>query len=148
VTDDPTLTDPVAYALALAHPVIMLVSMGLVGFALLQGMQMRTARKRRLARGAGVRRRHLLAAKLGLALGAVGVVLGPASAVLMRGWSPLATGHGWIAIGAVAFAAAAGIIGRQLEHGRSVQRDAHGALALVAVMLGLAASLTGLEHLP
>lgn len=126
----------------------MLVALALAASALRSGLAVRGSRRRGLPRRPGDRRAHLRSAKPAVVLLLVGLPLGPASAVWLRGFEPLATLHAAAALLAAILFGAAGWLGRALEHGAAARRDAHAALALAATLAGAAALATGLVLLP
>lgn len=145
---DPTGHDPVARWLAYGHPAWMLLAIGLAFLALRKGLAMRRARHRG-ERGRGA----LLAAHVKLAQPAVllvvaGALLGPVSAVWLRGWAPLRSFHGIVALLAAALFVAAGVVGRRLRTGRSRSVDVHGWLGVVAFLVAALASVAGFVLLP
>ncbi len=126
----------------------MVVSLALAGLTLRAGLALRRARLGRAARDPLARRRHLRLAKPAVALVGVGFVLGPLSAVALRGWRVFASFHGLLALVVVALFAAAAVLGRRLEQGRSRAREAHAWLGALAVLGAALAAVAGLVLLP
>jgi hypothetical protein len=126
----------------------MMASLAVAAAALRAGLRLRRARQRGERHRPGDRRRHLRLAKTALVLLSVGFVAGPASAVWLRGWDPFSTLHAWAALLALTLFAATGWLGRQLERGALARRELHAALGLLAVLVAVAALLTGLVLLP
>jgi hypothetical protein len=145
---DPTGHDPLAFILAYLHPLWMLGSLALAAAALRAGLRLRRARRLGQKRSAAVYRRHLLLAKATLVCVTVGFGAGIASSVVLRGWSALATAHGWLAVAALASFLTTGLIGWRMEHGYGRAVEWHARLAALSVLLAAAALGTGLVLLP
>jgi Protein of unknown function (DUF4079) len=126
----------------------MLVSLALAAAALQSGLRMRRARLRAGPRRAGERQRHLRLAKTAVAMVMVGFAAGLGSAVWLRGFEPLASLHGWLALGAAALFAATAWLGHRLEHGALEWRELHARLAIAALLAAAAALGTGFVLLP
>jgi hypothetical protein len=118
------------------------------GVALRSGLAMRRSRRFRTRRAPGLRERHLAVAKPAVVMIAVGLVGGPVSSVLLRGWEPLRTFHAWIGIAAVALFVAAAVHGRGIERGESKAYDRHALLALLAMLAAGVAFVAGFVLLP
>lgn len=145
---DPTGHDPLAFYLAYLHPLWMLGSLGLAAATLRAGLRLRRARRLGQRKDAAAYRRHLALARPTLFCVAFGFAGGIASSVLLRGWDPLATGHGWLAVAALATFLATGTLGRRLERGDTRAVEWHARLAALAVLLAAAAIGTGFVLLP
>jgi hypothetical protein len=127
----------------------MLISLAIAAAALRSGLRLRTARRLRRAPPPGERPRHLRRAKTAIVLVWAGFTLGPLSAVFLRGFDPLASVHGWLALASLALFTATAVTGRKLERSGAPQlRDPHAILALSAVALAAAALGTGFVLLP
>lgn len=126
----------------------MLVSIALAGLALRAGLGLRRARLGRAARDPGARGRHLALAKPAVLLALAGFVLGPVSAVWLRDWSAFASLHGALGSLAALLFAAAAVLGRRIETGRTSARDAHGWLGALAVLGAALAAVAGFVLLP
>lgn len=149
MSGDPTHHDPLAYWLAWAHPVWMVLSLALTAAALRAGLRLRSARLRRVRRGAEAVPRHVRRAKPAVAMLGLGFVAGPLSAVFLRGWEPFGTAHAWLGTLAVALFAATAALGLRLERrGTRPAVEAHAWLALGACLAAAAALGTGFVLLP
>lgn len=128
----------------------MVATLALAALALRLGLRLRTTRRGRLRRDPRLRRDHLRAAKLSVALLLPGFALGLASAFWLRGMAPLASAHGWIASAALVLFVATAVLGRRLERGGARRElfDLHAALALAATFAAAAALFTGFVLLP
>src|SRR5262245_25302526 len=126
----------------------MLVSLTLALFALRKGLVLRRARLRRSARDPGARRAHLRLAKPAVALVLAGFVLGPISAVSLRGWDAFTSLHGFLGVIAVALFAATAWLGRRLERGQTRNQETHAWLAALAVLFASLAAFAGFSLLP
>jgi hypothetical protein len=146
--DDATESDRWLHLLAYGHPLWMLASIALAALAARTGLRMRNARRLSRPGRRGDRARHLRLAKLAVALLAIGAVGGPLSMAFLRGRAPFETAHGWIGVAAIALYAGAAWLGRSLERGTGKPRDAHAALALLALLASGLAALTGFVLLP
>jgi hypothetical protein len=116
--------------------------------ALRAGLALRRARHGRGARRPSARRAHLRLAKPAVAVLVVGLLAGPPSAVVLRGWDPLRTLHGWLGLLVAGLFAAAFVLGRWLEQGRSRSFDVHGWLGLLAVLGAALTAIAGFVLLP
>lgn len=126
----------------------MLISLGLAALALRIGLQMRRARRRRLRRPRGARRRHLRLAKPGVVMLLVGFAGGPLSMAWLRGRDPFDTAHALAGSVAVVLFSAAALVGRRLERGRSRAVELHAVLGLLAMLVAAAAAAAGFVLLP
>ncbi|HXK22738.1 MAG TPA: DUF4079 family protein [Myxococcota bacterium] len=145
---DPATQDPVARALAYAHPAWMATGLLLAAAALRAGLALRRARATRRPPPRGARRRHLRAAKPAVALLCVGFAGGIASAVWLRGMPPLRSFHAVLGVLALALFAFTARQGFRLEHGDVSVRELHARLGASALLLGLAAAIAGFVLLP
>jgi hypothetical protein len=126
----------------------MAASLLLAALALRAGLRLRRARLGRAPRAPDLRRRHLGLAKPAVVLLLLGAVGGPLSAVWLRGWDALHTFHGALGGLVAALFAAAAVLGRRLERGRSRARDTHALLGALALLFGLVAAVAGFVLLP
>jgi hypothetical protein len=138
----------VARLLAWVHPVWMLASVLLAALALRSGLALRRTRISGAPRRPEQRRRHLRLAKPALVLVLLGFGLGLVSSAWLRGWQPLASFHGLLALAVLALFGAAAALGRRLEHGRSRAFDVHALLGGLAVLLAALAAVAGFSLLP
>lgn len=126
----------------------MLAALGIGAWALRIGLRMRGARVRRQARPKAWWHQHLRLGRIALWVGLLGLVLGPLTWVLLRGEPLLSSLHGRVGLIAAALAGFTGFLGRRVARGDRKRRPAHFAAALLAMLAGLVALLTGLELLP
>jgi hypothetical protein len=128
----------------------MVATLVLAGLAARLGLRLRAGRRARRRRDPALRPRHVRLGKVAVALLVPGFALGLASAVWLRGMTPLSTAHGWIASGALVLFGAVAALGLRLERrgARPVLFDLHGALALAALLAAAAAFFTGFVLLP
>jgi polyferredoxin len=138
----------VARVLAHLHPAWMLISLALAVLTLRAGLALRRARLGRAPRDPGLRRRHLRLAKPAVVLVLAGFVGGPLSAVWLRGWEPFASFHGALGLVVATLFAAAALIGRRLERGRSRAFQLHALLGALAVLGAALAAVAGFVLLP
>ena len=143
MTDDAWLR-----ALAYGHPLWMTVAIALAALAARSGLRMRRARRLGTPRDRGDRSRHLRVAKLAVALVLVGAAGGPLSMAFLRGKAPFGTAHAFAGLLAVALYSAAAWLGHRLEHGRGRPLEAHGLVALLALLASGLAAITGFVLLP
>jgi hypothetical protein len=130
------------------HPAISAVGLVLAWVTMQRGLVLRDARVKKKPVPTGAVGRHL-----GLARPAVIVLVlssgaGLASAVFARGFKPLNTGHGWLALAATAGFIGTGLIGTGLTRDRNKRRGLHVAFSLLGLGMGFIAALTGIELLP
>jgi len=126
----------------------MLVSLVLAVLTLRAGLALRRARRGRAPRHPGLRRRHLRFAKPTVVLILAGFVGGPLSALWLRGWEPFASFHGALGLAVATLFAAAALVGRRLERGRSRAFEAHAWLGALAVLGAALAAVAGFVLLP
>jgi len=126
----------------------MLVSIVLAGLTLRAGLALRRARRGRAPRDPKLRRRHLQLAKPTVVLILAGFVGGPLSALWLRGWEPFASLHGALGLTVAMLFAAAALLGRRLERGRSRAFEAHARLGALAVLGAALAAVAGFVLLP
>jgi hypothetical protein len=126
----------------------MAAALGLAVLTLRAGLRLRRARLAGAARDPRARRRHLRLAKPAVALALAGCVLGPLSAVTLRGWQPFASFHGLLGLAVAALFLAAAVLGRRLERGRTRAFEAHAWLGALAVLGAALAAVAGFVLLP
>lgn len=126
----------------------MLIALSLTLLALRSGLEMR---RRRLSKRPGdrkLRSRHLLLAKVAVALVLLALLSGPASSYFLRDWTPLQTLHGWVGLGAALAFGSTGFLGRKLEAGSLEHRELHARFALLCALSAGLAFATGFVLLP
>ena len=131
-----------------AHPLMASATIWLITFAMVGGLTLRRWRIRRRGAPLAIRKRHALLAKVGvvgLALSAAGGLL---STVLLRHWQPMQTTHGWIAAASLTLLCLGGWLGLRIDAGESDNNKRHGMLGILALLLALAASMSGIDLLP
>lgn len=126
----------------------MVVSLVLAVLTLRAGLVLRRSRLRRSARDPRARGRHLRLAKPAVALALAGFVLGPISAVALRGWEAFASLHGVLGLIVATLFASAAVIGRRIEKGRARAFEAHAWLGALAVLVAALAAVAGFVLLP
>lgn len=126
----------------------MLVALALALLALRAGLRLRRARRRPVARDPQLRVRHLRVAKPAVVLALAGFVLGPLSAVTLRGWDAFASLHGALGLLAATLFAATALLGRRIERGRTRAFDVHAWLGGLAVLIAGLAAVAGFALLP
>lgn len=144
---DPASREVGARMLAYLHPLIMLLTMGLLALALKEGLGLRKARLGRVAADRP-RSLHTRVAKIATSLLLVGAAAGPVSAVWLRGWEALATLHAWVALTVGAVCLCAACLGLRLESGRMTNPEIHGWLGLATLFGAVGAFMTGFVLLP
>jgi len=126
----------------------MSAALALAALTLRAGLRLRRARLGRSARDPLARRRHLRLAKPAVALALAGFVLGPISAVALRGWQAFASFHGLLGLAVAALFLAAAVLGRRLDRGRTRAVEAHAWLGALAVLGAALAAVAGFVLLP
>lgn len=126
----------------------MLTSLLLAVLVLRSGLALRRSRRGLSRREPSLRMRHLRLAKPAVAMILAGFVAGPVSMALFRGEPPFGTFHAFLGLLAAALFAAAALLGRRLERGRSRAFDPHAVLAVLAVLAGAMAAIAGIVLLP
>lgn len=134
-------------AVAWLHPALMTLAIAGAAWVLGLGLRLRKARVRATARPKAWWRQHVRLAKIALAMGAGGVLLGPL-AWWLRGEPLLSSLHGRVGLVTVALATTAFLAGRRLETGRGRPVNLHAAAGIATVVAAVVALLTGLELLP
>lgn len=126
----------------------MVASLLLAAAALRAGLSLRRARAAQRPPPPGARRRHLRLARPAVALVCVGFAGGLASSIWLRGFTPLASFHGVLALIALSLFLATARQGARLERGDLRVRALHARLGAGALLLGVAAAIAGLVLLP
>lgn len=133
----------------------MLVTVALAGLALRSGLALRRGRLGVAPVQPGVpprrsdqRRRHLRLAKPAVVLALLGFALGVGSSVWLRGWEPLASFHGLVALAVAVLFTSAAVVGHRIEEGHSRAFDVHAVLGGLAVLLAAVAAVAGFSLLP
>jgi hypothetical protein len=137
-----------AFWASFIHPAVAAVGLTLAWWTLQRGLVIRDARVKKRPAPAGATQRHLALARPAVWSLVAASVLGLATAVLVRGMKPLASGHGWAAVVATAGFAGTFLIGQGLLKDRGRRRQLHVAFSLVGLGLGLIAAVLGIELLP
>jgi hypothetical protein len=144
---DPATREVGARMLAYLHPLIMLVTIGLLALALKEGLGLRKSRLRSVP-STNSRTLHTRVAKIATTLLLVGAAAGPISAVWLRGWEALATLHAWVALAVGTVCLSAACLGLRLESGRMTNPEIHGWLGLATLFGAVGAFMTGFVLLP
>lgn len=133
---------------AYLHPAMAGVTLLLCFVALRQGLKQRVQRLRRITAPEGNLKRHSKLGPWAVGLFAASAVGGLGSAILVRGWAPLATWHGKLAVLAAVMFGGVWLIGRKLLEGERRRANTHGVLGLLALFVGGVAALLGISLLP
>ena len=129
----------------------MVGSLVLVVLALRLGLKLRQQRQGRAVSSqprAPLIAAHVRLAKPAIVLFLVGFVLGPVSAVALRGWEPFSKFHGWLGLVATVLFTLAAYWGHALETRKSRQAGRHGVTAGVALLIAAAGAVAGFVLLP
>jgi hypothetical protein len=137
-----------AGAWAYLHPAMATVTLVLCFVVLRQGLAQRRQRLRKVAAPAGTLKRHAALGPWAVGLFVASAVGGLGSAVVVRGWAPLATWHGRLALGAAVTFAVVWWLGRRLLAQQKQLANTHGVLGLLALFLGGLAAMLGISLLP
>ena len=119
-----------------------------LGLTLRLGLALRRRRLSGASLGRDAVGRHVRWGRPTVALLIVGFLAGAASAFWLRGWSPIGTLHGGLAVVIALVFIAVAWLGWRLQKGRSRAATVHGGLALVGVALAALAALAGFVLLP
>lgn len=109
---------------------------------------MRDGRLKKRATAADAAVRHVGLARPVVISLAVACALGVTSAVVVRGFAPLASLHGWLGLVATLGFGGTLFIGSSLVKGRTQRRGLHLACSLLGLGTGLVCAITGIELLP
>lgn len=131
-----------------AHPAMATVALLLAFLVFRQGFHQRRLRLRRVTPPAGNLNRHLRLGPWVVGLVVLATVGGVGSAVQLRGWKPLATTHGWVALVAMAGFVSLWLLGRSLQQGRRQLAAAHGLVGLFTLFAAGLAGVLGISLLP
>ncbi|MEW5742645.1 MAG: DUF4079 family protein [Myxococcota bacterium] len=134
--------------LAYAHPALATVTLLLCFVVLRQGLAQRRQRLTKVTAPAGNLKRHSTLGPWAVGLFLASLVGGLGSAVALRGWTPLGTWHGRLALGAAALFGLVWLLGRRLLANDKRLANSHGLLGLVALFLGGIAAMLGISLLP
>jgi hypothetical protein len=126
----------------------MIASLLCAAAALRAGLALRRARAARRSPPPGARGRHLRIAKPAVAFVCIGFAGGIASAVWLRGFTPLTSLHGLLGVLALSLFLATARAGARLERGDAGARSLHARLGAGALLLAVAAAIAGLVLLP
>jgi hypothetical protein len=126
----------------------MALSLALAAVSLRAGLALRRARAAKRPPPVGARRRHLRIAKPTVALVCVGFAGGLASAVWLRGMTPLMSFHGLLGVAALTLFVATWLQGRRLERGEAQVRELHAKLGATALLVAVGAAIAGFVLLP
>jgi cytochrome bd-type quinol oxidase subunit 2 len=130
------------------HPAIAATGLVLAFISVQRGLVIRDARVKKRPTPAGAPSRHVSLARPAVIVLLVSFCLGLASAVFVRGFKPMDTTHGWLALASAVGFAGTGLIGTGLTKDKSKRRGLHVACSLLGLALGFIAALTGIELLP
>lgn len=126
----------------------MVASLVAAGLALRSGLQIRSARRARIRREAGLRPRHLRRARVAMAMLVTGAIGGPVSMWWLRGQVPFGTAHAWVGTLALTSFLATAWLGLRLRAHQHEVRERHALFALCSLLAGAAAFVTGFVLLP
>ena len=140
--------DETAFLLAHGHPLLMTVALIAAGMALRFGLTLRRQRAAKQPPSPELRRKHLRIAKPAALLMLFGLIGGPASAWLFRGWEPFGTLHAALGTAAALLFGITAWDGRALEGGDAARRQRHGWIALAAFLMAAVSAVTGFVLLP
>lgn len=142
--DDATLRR----VLAFAHPVWMVLSLGLAILTAQLGLQIRRRRGRGLPIGPELRARHMRFGRRALVFVAIGFVAGPLSMALFRDRPVFDSFHGVLGLIVAGLFAWTGWTGRALSRGDREARDLHRIAAAGALGAALLSAVAGFVLLP
>jgi hypothetical protein len=133
---------------AWGHPAFATFALAMAVFAFRDGFAQRKLRLRREPAPEGSRARHVKWAPVAVLVMVGSMFGGVASAVFIRGWSPLATFHGKLGVWSVLSFAALWWLGRRLEAGQRGEANRHGVLGVLALFAAGVTALLGISLLP
>ena len=133
---------------AYLHPAMATVTLVLCFVVLRQGLAQRRQRLRKVAPPPGTLKRHTALGPWAVGLFVASLVGGLGSAVVVRDWSPLATWHGKLALGAAVMFTTVWLLGRKLLAQEKRHANTHGVLGLLALFLAGVAAMLGISLLP
>lgn len=133
---------------AYLHPAMATVTLVVCFVVLRQGLAQRRQRLRKVAPPPGTLKRHTALGPWAVGLFLASAVGGVGSAVVVRGWAPLATWHGKLALGAAVMFATVWWLGRRLLAQEKQHANTHGVLGLLALFVAGVAAMLGISLLP
>ncbi len=131
-----------------AHPVVATVGLLLAFFVFRDGYAQRTQRVFRRQAPEGSRARHVRLGPWVVGLSVLSVVGGLGSAVVLRGWTPLATWHGRLGVLCAVLFLVLRWLGQKLVPQTNHLAARHGVLGLLTLFLAGLTGLLGLSLLP
>lgn len=135
-------------AFAYFHPIMAALGLVLAFIVLRQGLKQRDQRTKRIAAPAANLKRHVSLGPWAAGIICASAFGGVGTTVLVRGWKPLATAHGWFGLACAALFAVIWWLGRKLVAQQKHLANRHGVLGLLAMFAGVIAVLFGIELLP
>ncbi len=123
------------------HPVMATAALLLAWVVFRQGFHQRTLRLRRKPAPEGSYARHVRLGPWSSGLLIASALGGFGSAILLRGWKPLSTFHGWLGVTSAVLFGLMWWLGRRLARGDKALAGRHG---LIGVLSLFAAGLTGI----
>jgi len=134
--------------LAYLHPAMATVALLLSWVVFRQGFHQRTQRLRRVPAPPNSYARHVKLGPWNVALLIASALGGLGSAVLLRGWKPLATFHGKLGVLSAILFGLMWWLGRALAAGDKSGANRHGVLGVFSLFAAGLAGLLGISLLP
>lgn len=144
---DPAIRDITAQLLAYLHPLLMIITVGLLALVFKEGVSLRRSR---LKRGVSSKNPslHTRLAKFTTGLILVGAISGPISSVWLRGWSAFDSIHAQVTLSVLCICLLTATLGLLLERHQFQRPDIHGWLGLITLLGAITAFVTGFALLP
>lgn len=133
---------------AYVHPVLATVTLLLAWVVFRQGFHQRKQRLTRKPAPEGSWQRHVKLGPWSVGLYIASAVGGLGSAVVLRGWKPLGTFHGWLGLAGTLMFTGLWLLGRGLAKGDKAQAGTHGVLGLLAMFAAGLTGVLGISLLP
>lgn len=133
---------------AYLHPVMAAFTLLLAWLVFRQGFHQRKLRLRRTPAPLGSWERHVKLGPWSVALMVASSLGGVGSAVVVRGWKPLATFHGWLGVASAVMFVGLWLVGRGLAKGEKKHANSHGVLGVLALFAAGFTGVLGISLLP
>lgn len=134
--------------LSYVHPILAGLTLALGFYLFSLGLKQRDQRVKKVPAPPGSLKRHSALGPWFTLLFVVSAVGGVGSAIVLRGFKPMATAHGWFGAIATLIFVVIWWLGRRLLAKQKQLANTHGLLGVAGVFLAALTALLGIELLP